>query len=177
MDTEIRLAPCKGSLTELIRNHGVNYYKASEYIANIKIANDYYQQKKEDVINFLHNNNINEEPDLSIIILWNTSYNYEELIKTKMLEKIKRDKEKDKEDEKYSITSLFNQHYNHDVNGNSESGNNYDSDYENYYYHDSDYYEEGEEPYVSEISENSDNDDIGDCTDNYFLTKAKKNIY
>uniref|UniRef100_A0A6C0E720 Uncharacterized protein n=1 Tax=viral metagenome TaxID=1070528 RepID=A0A6C0E720_9ZZZZ len=70
---EISLRPCKGSLQNLISIHGSNYHKSQEFLSAKQKSDEKYEQRKNDLINYLYENDIDIKVTTEMIYSWDGS--------------------------------------------------------------------------------------------------------
>jgi hypothetical protein len=93
----IELKPSPNSFTELIRKHGVNYYKSPDYIQNNENINNILIRNKEEIKKLLNEKVINIEIDSELVFLWDSAKNKEELINKKIEKQKELERQKELE--------------------------------------------------------------------------------
>jgi hypothetical protein len=135
----IILAPCKDSLYDIINKNGLAFYKSSISIKKLDLFLNDFNRKKNEVISFMNENNINEEAEYEHIILWNNTMNIKDYIVQSFASKKETHTENDSNENKLptvSINNVYSYEYNNiyeyesdEYEFNDYTYNNYDVEY------------------------------------------------
>lgn len=101
---KIVLAPCKDSLYDNINKNGLTFYKSPISVSKLELFLNNFNQKKEQVMAFMNENNINEEVEYEHIILWNNSHYFKDYILNAFEKKKDKTNENDMINVEYEYT-------------------------------------------------------------------------